>query len=163
MNVTLTPALEEDYARILELNEAALPHVNRIDIAELADLHAEALSISVVRPESSQEILAFVIVLGPGAAYASPNYRYFADRFDRFAYVDRVVVDDRQRGLGIGRKLYEELFAAHRAAQRVTCEVNLTPPNPGSLAFHESLGFEKLGEQDTEGGAKRVALLVREL
>jgi predicted GNAT superfamily acetyltransferase len=33
--------------------------------------------------------------------------------------------------------------------------------NAPSLRFHERLGFEPVGEQQTEGGDKRVRLLVR--
>jgi len=35
------------------------------------------------------------------------------------------------------------------------------PPNPESLAYHESLGFKPVGEQDTEAGKKRVRLFER--
>ena len=53
---------------------------------------------------------------------------------------------DRARALGLGE---------------VTCEVNLEPPNPASLAFHARLGFRQVGEQVTKGGSVRVALLAR--
>lgn len=43
----------------------------------------------------------------------------------------------------------------------LTCEVNLEPPNPHSLAFHHRLGFTQVGEQVTTRGTVRVALLVR--
>jgi predicted GNAT superfamily acetyltransferase len=45
----------------------------------------------------------------------------------------------------------------------VTCEVNLDPPNPESLAFHARLGFARVGEQETKGGSVTVALLAAEL
>jgi predicted GNAT superfamily acetyltransferase len=35
------------------------------------------------------------------------------------------------------------------------------PPNPGSLAFHERLGFKQVGVRQEEGGAKAVALMER--
>jgi hypothetical protein len=41
----------------------------------------------------------------------------------------------------------------------VTAEVNMEPPNPGSLAFHHRLGFREVGQQDTYGGSVRVSLL----
>ena len=64
--------------------------------------------------------------------------------------------------MGIGAGLYRNLFESLPQASRVTCEVNVRPPNPGSMAFHRDLGFTVVGEQDTEDGAKRVALMVRE-
>jgi predicted GNAT superfamily acetyltransferase len=43
----------------------------------------------------------------------------------------------------------------------VSCEVNVVPMNAGSLRFHMRLGFDSVGQQATEGGKKRVSLLVR--
>ncbi|HXV37437.1 MAG TPA: hypothetical protein VEC18_09820 [Myxococcota bacterium] len=37
------------------------------------------------------------------------------------------------------------------------------PPNPGSLAFHERCGFVEVGRQDTDGGAKLVCLVSKDL
>lgn len=51
--------------------------------------------------------------------------------------------------------------AAALGLGEVTCEVNLVPPNPESLAFHHRLGFRQVGEQSTYGGSVRVALLAR--
>ncbi len=50
--------------------------------------------------------------------------------------------------------------ARARDLERVTCEVNLVPPNPGSLAFHHRLGFERMGELQHIPGEKEVAMLV---
>ena len=41
----------------------------------------------------------------------------------------------------------------------MTCEVNIEPPNPASLAFHARMGFDRVGEQSTKGGEVVVALL----
>ena len=41
------------------------------------------------------------------------------------------------------------------------CEVNVKPRNEGSLRFHHRLGFREVGQQDTEGGAKRVSMLAK--
>jgi predicted GNAT superfamily acetyltransferase len=43
------------------------------------------------------------------------------------------------------------------------CEVNVRPRNDASLAFHEAIGFREVGQQDTDGGAKRVSLLALDL
>ena len=107
-------------------------------------------------------IAGFMLVLKEGAEYGSPNYQYFASNYDAFHYVDRIVVSEHFRRQGVGAGLYAVLFEAAAGAPRVTCEVNVRPANPGSIGFHESLGFKTVGEQDTEGGNKRVALMVRE-
>ena len=69
------------------------------------------------------------------------------------------------RGQGFARRMYEDLFAEAKAAGhvRVVCEVNIEPPNEGSLAFHRSMGFEALADVAVRGGSKRVRYLVREL
>ena len=154
------PATPEDYPAILELNQAAIPTVSHLDESGLSDLHRQAVQLTVAR--AGDEVAGFMLILREGANYSSPNYRYFADRYDAFHYVDRIVVSTDFRRQGVGASLYRSLFEAAAEAPRVTCEVNVRPPNPGSLAFHESLGFVIVGEQDTEGGRKRVALMVRE-
>jgi predicted GNAT superfamily acetyltransferase len=91
---------------------------------------------------------AFLIAFDQDADYDSPNFLWFRDRYERFAYVDRIVVAESAHGQGLGRRLYERLFEAAKAAGYpcLTAEVNTNPPNPGSLSFHERMGFEAVGE-----------------
>jgi predicted GNAT superfamily acetyltransferase len=83
-----------------------------------------------------------------------------AARGPAFLYVDRVVVAAEARGLGHARRLYDDL-AATAAGRPLCCEINLVPPNPASLAFHERLGFAACGEADDPRNGKRVRYLVR--
>lgn len=48
-------------------------------------------------------------------------------------------------GLGIGRRLYLELFARLEALGYCQAFAGATLPNPASVAFHEQLGFETIG------------------
>ena len=43
----------------------------------------------------------------------------------------------------MARRLYEDLFAKARDAvhDRVLCEINVVPANPGSDGFHGRMGF----------------------
>jgi len=104
-----------------------------------------------------------LLSLVQGQPYESENYRWFEERGVRHQYIDRIVVSPSAKGTGVGRAFYESVFerARERGANEVTAEVNLDPPNPSSVAFHERLGFRKLAEQDTKGGTIRVALLAR--
>lgn len=106
---------------------------------------------------------AFLIALDQDADYDSPNFRWMRRRFERFVYVDRVVVAAASRGRGLARILYEDLFTAARSAgqTRITCEVNSDPPNPASDAFHARLGFAETGSAVLPGGAKTVRYLSR--
>jgi len=155
------PARPEDFADVLALNEAAVPHVNSIGEDVLARLAEQAFHFEVAIADS---VAGFVLALPSGVEYASENYSWFSARYDRFVYIDRVVVAEPATGSGIGRQLYERLLARSAAVAPVlTCEVNLHPPNPRSLAFHRKLGFEEVGQQLTTGGTKRVCMLSRRL
>jgi predicted GNAT superfamily acetyltransferase len=131
-----------DLAPALALNNANVPMVNHRRIAELAALVRQAALAEAVADD--QGIAGLVIVLAPGARYESPNYRWFEARMRNFLYVDRIAVADRCQGRRLGSALYRRVFNA--AGRRpVVCEVNLSPPNPGSLAFHLRLGFRPIG------------------
>ncbi|HEX4158942.1 MAG TPA: GNAT family N-acetyltransferase [Rhizomicrobium sp.] len=106
---------------------------------------------------------AFLIALAERAPATAPNYRWFAERFERFVYIDRVVVAENTRRKGLARLLYDDLFAAaaREGYTRVCCEVNIDPPNPGSDAFHAALGFLEIGGAWLPDRGKRVRYLMR--
>ena len=113
---------------------------------------------------AERRLAAFLVGLRPGSSYQSPNYRWFCERYDDFAYVDRVAVARDFRRHGLASRLYDDF--ANRMPDTVsvmTCEVNIRPPNDESLRFHERLGFRQVGSQETENGAKEVALLAKSL
>ena len=103
--------------------------------------------------------------LDQDAAYDNQNFRWFRARFERFVYIDRIIITEDARGQGLARLMYEDLFAESKAAGhvRVLCEVNIDPPNEGSLAFHRSMKFLALADVVLKGGSKRVRYLVKEL
>lgn len=162
MTISIEDAQYEHYKTVLSLNEAAIPAVNSLALADLEQLAAQSCYFKVAL--SDDEVLGFLLMLPPGASYSSLNYAWFSERYDDFAYVDRIVVDPSAAGKGIGRRFYtdaiESLSGEH---SRILCEVNIKPRNDVSLAFHAALGFVEVGQQDTEGGVKRVSLLSREL
>jgi len=162
MSVTVRAMTAVDGGWFLPLNNAAVPHVNVLGEAELAALLGEAAWTGVALHGGAPA--GGLIAFGPGAAYASPNYRWFDARHDDFLYVDRIVVDAAARGAGLGLALYRaaRAFAAGRY-RRLACEVNEKPANEGSMRFHERFGFRVVGRQETEGGAKAVALMELEL
>ena len=59
---------------------------------------------------------------------------------------------------GLAGLLYNELFDWAQTAghDRLVCEVNLEPPNPGSDAFHTKMGFAEVGRAELEPGGKWV-------
>ena len=161
--VPVRDARAGDLDRILELNNAALPAVGELDTGALEQLVGWAHSVLVVdAADRAGGVAAFLLGLtGRGLAYDSPNYAAFSTRHERFAYVDRVVVDPAHQAGGLGTACYDAFVARARAdAYPVLCaEVNTVPRNDVSLRFHDRYGFSPVGEQVTEGGAKRVVLL----
>lgn len=108
---------------------------------------------------------AMLIALNERSIYNSPNFRWFAQRYERFIYVDRVVVAESARGRGIARELYERLIEQARDdGYPVVCaEIYYDPPNPASDAFHESMGFVEIGRAYLEDRGKSVRYIVRSL
>ncbi|MBP6597538.1 MAG: GNAT family N-acetyltransferase [Arenimonas sp.] len=129
-----------------------------MDLARLRFLHAQACWHQVA--EVDGVVAAFLLVFRDGANYPNSNFEWFAARYPRFLYVDRVVVDADSHGRGLGAQLYRELFDHARAsgAPVVTCEFNVVPPNIGSAAFHARLGFQEVGRQWLDEGRKQVSM-----
>ncbi len=144
---------------MLTLNNCFAAEVNALDQAAFAALVAQCWHARCIGDD------AFLLALDHAAPMQGPNHGWFQARLQRFAYVDRVVVAAAGQGRGLGRLLYQDLFtrAAARGLPLVACEVNLEPPNPGSMAFHQALGFSPLGEATDPRNGKRVRYLTRPL
>lgn len=163
--VTTTPVIRtiepNDVARILEINEANTPEVGSVDAARLASIVAESpIALAV---EAEGVIVGFCLVLSSDSSYDSVNYRWFTQRYEDFMYLDRVAFAASHRGRGLGTLLYAEVdraVAALGIARHLALEVNVDPPNEGSLRFHERLGFVEVGQQDTPYGI-RVSMQMR--
>ena len=159
---TLRPYRDRDLDALVAVNDAAYPAVPITPAEELAELIGMS-SVAVVVDDGAAA--GFVLGMPPGLAYQSENYLFFSARAREhgttFVYVDRIVLAAHLRGRALGPQLYDAVFDEARrvGADEVLCEVNLEPPNPGSLAFHTRLGFVEVGRQSTKGGANVVALL----
>ena len=151
----------DDAATILALNLESEAVLSPMDAVRYAHLLSQSAYARVV---DDGEVVAFLLAFREGADYDSPNYRWFAERYDTFLYVDRVVVAQSHQGRGLGRLLYDDLFAFARAAgvPCITCEFDIEPPNEASRRFHARYGFEEVGTQALPKG-KRVSLQLARL
>lgn len=149
-----------DEAALLALNNAHAAELSELDARELGRLLSIALVARVIGDAE-----AFLLSFDQDADYHSPNFLWFRERYERFAYVDRIVVSPAARRGGHARRLYEELFTTARAAGHtlICCEVNSDPPNPISDAFHARLGFTVRGEARLPDRGKSVRYLIRAL
>ena len=150
-----------DAAAILALNLESEAVLSPMDAARYAHLLSQSAYARVV---DDGKVVAFLLAFREGADYDSPNYRWFAERYDKFLYVDRVVVSHAWHGRGFGRLLYDDLFAFARASgvPCITCEFDIEPPNEASRRFHARYGFEEVGVQTLPKG-KRVSLQLARL
>ena len=153
----ISPITNDDMAAVLSLNSAAVPHVNQIGLDELAWFRDNASFARTVKIDA--RLAGFMIGLRPGTAYQSLNYRWFCEHYDDFAYVDRVVVADWARRRGVAEALYRGFASSQTDVDIMTCEVNIRPPNDGSMRFHQRMGFRQVGTQEVDNGTKEVALL----
>lgn len=151
---------QKDLPAVLKLNTAALPHVSEVKLSDMERFLEQADPFLVI--EEGEELAGFMIVLQNGLDYKSLNYKFFCNNYTDFDYVDRIVIAETFRGRKFGKTLYEHLFT-HSDKKMITCEVNLLPPNPDSIAFHKSLGFKQVAEMKSENGAKSVSMMIKKI
>jgi predicted GNAT superfamily acetyltransferase len=146
-----------------ELNQKNVPHVGTETEAEFARLCGISVCALVVDVDGLPS--GFLLGMTRDADYQSENFQWFKERYDAFLYVDRLAVDAASRVRGAGTAMYRaaERFAREAGLPIVCCEVNVDPPNPGSLAFHGKIGFERVGEQMMTRVPHRVAMMVKRL
>jgi uncharacterized protein len=145
---------------LLALNNAHAQELSWLEPARLRHLVSQAFLARRIG-----NLDAFLLAFDQGADYDSPNFLWFRSRYLRFVYVDRIVVAASARGRGRARRLYQDLFEHAESAghERVVCEVNISPPNPASDAFHAALGFVEVGSASVHEGSKTVRYLSRAL
>jgi uncharacterized protein len=160
-NDVLSILSAQDADRILDSNNEHAVETSSLDLA--AAEHLLAMCFYAIGIGLGAR--GFLLALDQDAAYDNFNFQWFRSRFERFVYIDRIIIAKDARGQRFARLMYEDLFAEAKAAGhvRVVCEVNIEPPNEGSLAFHRSMGFVALADVAVKGGSKRVRYLVKEL
>lgn len=155
-------ARSADVARLHTINEASTPGVGSVRADELSRLMAMARLTLVA--ESGGRASGLILCMTEGTAYTSPNYLWIAARYPVFAYCDRIAIAPDARGKRIGEQLYAAAFNRFAGVRKALfCEVNLAPPNPGSLRFHGRLGFRPVGEAWSPDRTKGVVFLERRL
>lgn len=154
----LRAAVRADFDALLALNQESVQYLSPLDETRLSVLAEQAALFLVVEDQGA--VIAFLLALREGASYDSPNYLWFANQYQRFLYVDRVVVSRAIAARGVGSLLYAELFsfAASNGLSPVTCEFDVDPPNVASERFHARYGFREVGRQHVAGGRKLVSL-----
>jgi predicted GNAT superfamily acetyltransferase len=145
-------AMWDDLPNAAAINTAAAPGVSLLTLNELEDLWHEATVFWVAG--DAHEVAAYLIGFADTVEYEGEEFGWFRSRKSRFLHVDQVAVAVWARRAGLGRALYAHAAreARDRALTRLTCGVNLRPPNPESLRFHAAVGFREVGRLETREG-----------
>lgn len=162
MNIQIRNVTVGDLSEILKLNQHAVPHVSPMDMDTLRWFEQNATYFRIAQADGS--LIGFLIAVTQDSGYPSKYFRWFCDRYDRFLYIDRVIVAEWARGKRVAWRLYEDVerFASDRSYP-LTSDVYSRPPNEISLTFHDRYGFQRVGSQQIDGGAKEVAKFIKEI
>jgi len=158
MNFVIEKTSSSDLEKILILNQNALPAVSSVTLKEMQHFINIVEYFKTIKVNN--KIAGFLIALTPGKDYQSVNYKWFEKKYDSFMYVDRIVISPIFQVKGLGTAFYNDLSNfSKRIVPRITCEVNINPPNKESVLFHTKYGFKQVGTQFTDSGTKEVSLM----
>ena len=88
MSIQFRSFAEHDTGTVLRLNAESVAVLSPLNderlrkLCEMACLHEVA--------EDAGAVVGFLLAFADGVAYDSVNYQWFASRFKRFVYIDRV-------------------------------------------------------------------------
>ena len=153
-----------EYPGILAINAAGRPGVAALDEAEL-DRLASISNQHFVAIDNANRVVGYLLAFHREAPYECEEFREFHAAFEqRFIYVDQIAIAEHHRGTGLGRRLYGVIqsVAIDQGIRFLCCDVNTSPPNPNSSAFHRTLGFKTFSHRPTLDG-REVELLTKSL
>ena len=148
---------------MLAINVAGRPGVAALDEAEL-DRLASISNQHFVAIDNANRVVGYLLAFYSEAQYECEEFREFHAAFERFIYVDQIAIAEHYRGTGLGRRLCGVIqsVATDQGIRFLCCDVNTSPPNPTSSAFHRTLGFKAFSHRPTPDG-REVELLTKSL
>lgn len=155
---------DPDRSAVLRINAQCQPSVASLDETELLRLMALP-NHHLAAGHADRSLAGYALAFDSHAPYDGEEFEFFRAGTDGpFLYIDQVATQSGARRAGVGSALYDALEDLARSTDRhlLCCEVNIDPPNPGSMAFHASRGFSEAGVLRTRDG-RRVALLIKRL
>jgi len=162
MNLQIVDVSQADLPDMLAMNQAARSDIASQTLPRMRRLLDIASYFRMAVYDGKKA--GFLIALLQDADYQQPGFKWFHENFDAFLYIDRVVVDSRFRGHGIGKVFYADVQSyAESLAPCLACEIPLQAGNEISLLFHGTLGFHEVGQMPAGRGRKHVSLLAKQL
>ena len=153
-----------DIKAVLEINAASVSGVAALDEAELRRLMGMPNHHLAIE-SADYLVVGYALTFCSKAPYDGEEFQQFQRIFAKpFIYIDQVATRSDFRRKGMGSEIYNALESMARLgdASKLCCEVNIDPPNPGSMAFHQNRGFRQSGILTTIDG-RQVALLTKDV
>ena len=135
-----------DLELIHKWNQSTVPKVNSLTFEEFR-LQSVNCTYSYIQCSTDSMPVGFIFLYDEKTEYDSLNYLYFKSRYQKFLYVDRIIIAGEHQKKGYGQQLYDFVIDTHNP-DIFCCEVNITPPNRQSLNFHHKYGFKEIGQQN---------------
>ena len=135
-----------DLELIHKWNQSTVPKVNSLTFEEFR-LQSVNCTYSYIQCSTDSMPVGFIFLYDEKTEYDSLNYLYFKSRYQKFLYVDRIIIAGEHQKKGYGQQLYDFIIDTHNP-DIFCCEVNITPPNRQSLSFNHKYGFKEIGQQN---------------
>lgn len=105
---------------------------------------------------------ALLLAFDQNAAYENPNFEWFRDRYERFIYIDRVVVAPAMRGRGLARELYRAIVQSRRCFAALAGGLRNQPGSTQPWLGRVScvIGFRASGARGPATGGKNRPLFL---
>lgn len=164
MDIKVRPATAADKEFVLELNRVNVIFLSPMNEERFFKFLNENDIFNIVEVDGKPA--AFLIAMCENNSwYDSENFIWFRDQYDKFLYIDRIVIDENYRRLGIGRILYDEVikYAVKIGTPMLTVEADVIPFNGPSLDFHHAIGFREVHQLVIRGGEVKVSLMTRDI
>jgi uncharacterized protein len=162
MSITIRDVREHELDSVLAMNNAAGPGVLPMDSARIRFFWENADYFRVA--EIDGLLAGFLIGLGQAAAHDSSNFLWFRERYEKFLYIDRIVIASARRSVGVGRVFYADIQSfAEARAPHLAAEVFIESNNHPALLFHGSFGFREIGQHLMPDRHIRACMLIKDM
>jgi len=162
MVLAIRDVLEHDLDAVLALNNAADGGISPMNSAQLQKFYQIADYFRVA--EVDGHLAGFLIALRENADCHGANFQWFKQRYERFVFIDRIVVANAYRRHGLGRVFYSDVHSfAEPRAPMLTCAVGLEPRDDVAVLFHGTYGFNEVGQQVLDDSGRHIGLLSKDL
>ena len=135
------------HIKILKMNERFVHWLAPLNDKSLAILLNKATYKKQIN-DGDGELIGF----SNNADYDHKNLSWLRNKYKKFLYIDRVIINPKAHGKGLAKKLYNdfEKKALLMKIPRLVCEVNTNPNNENSHKFHIKNSFKPIGDMDYE-------------